>query len=204
MRRETAFPMGREANEWLRKLHGVAMPSDFMTDEQREALSGPVISYVDPSLIDPKFARKEDMQVKQVEAAEVTPEREPEQVLPELTKEALEQAIREGKREPELLAMFGVKRSYLYTKKREWKLTVPIRRTRASGERITPDNARVDVEALEKLTVRNMEMTLQKYDVEHERLVLQIADLTRRAEEIKARRNALAEALKVMGKEAAS
>jgi transposase len=270
VRHESTIPMDREANEWLRGKHGVVTPSDFLTEAEQAKLNGPVTTYVDERLIDPKIRererqqreraaqqdgeqagqpqrdqgpqgheeqqpRKEDesMEITRpastasgttVTSMEVTRPAEtvptvsvvpltvagpaplmapvaqptPPTILP-FTAANLEAALLDGKREPELLAMFGVQRSFLYKKKREWKLTMAIKRTRSTGEKITPENIQDDVQTLERLTLQNMRLTIGKYAVEYDRLKQQIAELTKRADGVDVKRRALEYALHQMG-----
>ena len=50
----------KSVEEWALQTRGVVTPSDFLSDSQREALTGECVSYIDESLIDPKFRQKRE------------------------------------------------------------------------------------------------------------------------------------------------
>jgi hypothetical protein len=127
----------------------------------------------------------------------VTPE---PPIVRKFTKEALEQALNEGKRQPELLAMFGIGKSVLYGSKRAWGLTKAMRRRRQEDD--ATDNTATDVATLEKQLRHTAEVTLRTYSTRELVLRKQIEALTKEADEIATKRKALEYTLERLGRKA--
>lgn len=94
---------------WHIQTRGVVTPSDFMTEEEKASLSGPVVTYVLP-----KRSEEETPVMDRVEAE--SPK------TPSLTREKMESLIKEGRSTSQMAQIFGVSRGTINNKKRMWGL----------------------------------------------------------------------------------
>lgn len=92
---------------WHIETHGVVTPSDFLTQEERSKLNGPVVTYKLPESV------KEEPEPM---------EKQETQGPPALTRENMEALIKEGRSTSQLAKLFGVSRGTINNKKRLWGL----------------------------------------------------------------------------------
>lgn len=198
--RESAIPMSRETNEWLRKVNGVVTPSDFLTDEQREKLSGPVTSYIDPALISPKFRKegekveksmsKTDVEFIERKALDVKelagqfrelpkPQiTEPSQ--PTLTREALRQAVLDGLTDLQAAERFNVSRAQISRMKNLWRLRgVDLWGKKMTGPKSSAKPPNIEAELLSKTRA-----ALDTYKARAEQINQETADLRQQIQQM--------------------
>jgi transposase len=96
--------------QWHIETRGVITPSDFLSEEERSGLSGPVVTYMLPR---DGEAREEPAIVDKEEIKST----------PILTREAMESLLREGKSTSQMAKLFSVSRGTINNKKRQWGLT---------------------------------------------------------------------------------
>ncbi|MDP2857092.1 MAG: helix-turn-helix domain-containing protein [Bacillota bacterium] len=99
---------------------GVVTPSDFLTEEERQKLSGPVVTYMLSKPLKDQPVPKPPAPAQSSPLPQ--PVASPGESRPELTRDAMVELLRQGKSTSQLARLFGVSRGTINNRKRAWGL----------------------------------------------------------------------------------